>query len=75
MNFYKKEIDDTISVLDLITNKTKLQMNWDMISKGANVTEVFKMNPVSLDTFLQGDIKLGTSNNTAYLDDYDEEGY
>ena len=49
MKFYKKKT----SVLDLLTSETKLKMNWDLVKNGADVNEVFKMNPVGLDEFLK----------------------
>ncbi len=58
MKFYEKKT----SVLDLLTSETKLKMNWDLVKNGANVNEVFKINPVGLNAFLVDNIKSETAN-------------
>jgi hypothetical protein len=40
--------------LDFIDNSFKVNMNFNMIKNGANVNEVFKINPCGLDSFLTG---------------------
>lgn len=53
MEFYNRTKQPKANFLDLISSNTKLQMNWDLIKNGANVNEVFTMNPVGLNEFLK----------------------
>jgi len=41
-----------IPIMDKISKKTKLKINWLMIKDGVNINEVFSKNPVGLDVFL-----------------------
>ena len=69
MKFYEKQKPN---ILDLISGETKIKMNWDMVSNGANVNEVFKLNPIGLGVFLQPSITMESVNSTEYLDDMEE---
>jgi len=51
--FYKKSKKIKTNVLDFIDSDIKLTMNWNMVKNGASVNEVFKINPVILDSFLK----------------------
>ena len=41
---YKKASDTNLDFLNLLSNQTKLNMNWDLVKKGFYVNQVFKDN-------------------------------
>ena len=51
---YKKASDTNLDFLNLLSNQTKLNMNWDLVKKGFSVNQVFKDNPCGLDSFITG---------------------
>jgi hypothetical protein len=47
--FYRKSKPN---VLNYIDNSFKVIMNFNMVKNGANINEVFKINPCGLDAFI-----------------------
>jgi hypothetical protein len=59
--FYKKTKKQKTTVLNMLDESLKLNVNFNLVKNGANINRVFKSNPIGLDAFLVQNIKVSNT--------------